>query len=205
MSKTIGNVADPFEIIERLIKAGVPRESATDALRYYLLREIPTGADGDFSWEKFKERYNADLANGLGNFISRSYQLAGMFKADSGEKIIEDNVRLKAEDTTRLVDEKIKQFKLNEAIEAIAELGHFGDDFLSKAEPWLRPRPEACIKTWNAIFIAKRISELLKSFLPDTAEKIVSAVNKMENPTYIDEKSPYGNREKLDPLFPRIS
>ncbi len=58
----IGNVIDPFELVE---KFGV------DAVRYFLLREISSGEDGDFTLEKFKERYNGDLANGLGNFAAR--------------------------------------------------------------------------------------------------------------------------------------
>ncbi|MEK7178237.1 MAG: methionine--tRNA ligase, partial [Patescibacteria group bacterium] len=61
MSKTIGNVIDPFEVVKKY---------GADALRYYLLREIPSGEDGDFTYEKFEERYNADLAKGLGNLVA---------------------------------------------------------------------------------------------------------------------------------------
>ncbi|KKS68866.1 MAG: Methionine-tRNA ligase [Candidatus Azambacteria bacterium GW2011_GWA2_42_62] len=67
MSKTIGNVADPFGIIKKY---------GADALRYYLLREIPPAGDGEFTDEKFNERYNADLAKGLGNLFSRVLTLA---------------------------------------------------------------------------------------------------------------------------------
>jgi len=67
MSKTIGNVVDPLVIAEKF---------GNDALRYFLLREIPFGEDGDFSEMKMKERYNGDLANGLGNFAARVLTLA---------------------------------------------------------------------------------------------------------------------------------
>src|SRR3989344_4647581 len=66
MSKTLGNVVDPVEMIK---KYGV------DAIRYYLLREIPSGNDGDFSENRLKEVYNADLANGLGNLVARVAKL----------------------------------------------------------------------------------------------------------------------------------
>jgi len=66
MSKTVGNVIDPFELIKKY---------GADALRYYLLREIPPTSDGDFSERRFKELYNADLANGLGNLVARVAKL----------------------------------------------------------------------------------------------------------------------------------
>ena len=67
MSKTLGNVIDPFELIKKY---------GTDAVRYYLLREITSTGDGDFTLEKFKERYNADLASGVGNLVSRVRKMA---------------------------------------------------------------------------------------------------------------------------------
>lgn len=67
MSKTLGNVVDPFEIVKKY---------STDALRYYLLREILSYEDGDFTYKKFEDRYNADLAKGLGNLVARVLTLA---------------------------------------------------------------------------------------------------------------------------------
>ena len=76
MSKSLGNVADPYQIIDLLISKGLTKEQATDALRYYLLREISTFEDGDYTWEKFVESYNAGLANGIGNLTSRILKMA---------------------------------------------------------------------------------------------------------------------------------
>jgi methionyl-tRNA synthetase len=70
MSKSLGNVIDPVEVIDRY---------GTDALRYYLLKEIPATDDGDFSWRRFEEVYNGELANNLGNLVSRVLQMVRQF------------------------------------------------------------------------------------------------------------------------------
>jgi len=84
MSKSLGNVIDPFELVKKygstrasteLSRMSSP-QAGTDAVRYFLLREIPTTEDGDFSYEKFEKRYNADLANGIGNLIARTLTMA---------------------------------------------------------------------------------------------------------------------------------
>ena len=70
MSKSLGNVVGPKDVID---KYGV------DALRYYLLREIPSDSDGDFSWSRMEQVYNADLANDLGNLVQRIQVMIGRF------------------------------------------------------------------------------------------------------------------------------
>ncbi len=60
MSKSLGNVVDPFELVKKY---------GADAVRYFLLREIPSTEDGDFTYEKFEQRYNSDLASGIGNLL----------------------------------------------------------------------------------------------------------------------------------------
>ncbi|MCL4418305.1 MAG: methionine--tRNA ligase [Actinobacteria bacterium] len=104
MSKSIGNVVDPNEIIDKY---------GTDALRYYLLREIPSTADGDFSENRLKEVYNADLANNLGNLISRVAKLCETSGFDF-------NVKPKNE-ISEPVKKQLEEYKFDEALKTIWE------------------------------------------------------------------------------------
>ena len=79
MSKSLGNVIDPAELIEKLKGLGLSADAAIDAFRYWLAREANTFEDSDYTWEKFVESYNANLANGLGNYVSR---LVGLVVSD---------------------------------------------------------------------------------------------------------------------------
>jgi methionyl-tRNA synthetase len=173
MSKTIGNIIDPLEIIS---KYGV------DALRYYLLREIPPFDDGDFSYRRLDEIYSSDLANELGNLVMRITTLA--------EK---DGLSIDNKKDVKLNDEIIKffdSFEFNLILESIWKhikiINKQVDDFA----PWKKTgaqRKEFLIKSLNEIY---EIGYQLKPFLPETAEKITKATT--------------GKIVKILPLFPRL-
>ena len=165
MSKTVGNVVDPFELIKKY---------GRDPVRYYLLREIPSGEDGDFSYKKFEERYNGDLANGLGNLVARVATL--------GEKIspiqfkfpkeIEKEIDAVCDIVFQEYEKYIGEFRLNEALAAVWKLVSFGDKYINENKPWTLVGDELEKIITNAGYIISAIANLLEPFLPDTAGKI---------------------------------
>lgn len=182
MSKSIGNVVDPLEVVK---KYGV------DATRYYLLSEIPSGEDGDFSFEKFEGRYNGNLANGLGNYASRTLTLA--------EKIREfKNIEV-ANEISKVIEEAqvkiaiaLDVFKLNEALIAIWELISFGDKYINENKPWSTNDVRVIC---NALYILENVAKFLKPFLPETSDKILSALVYKSDAIIVN---------KILPLFPRL-
>lgn len=176
ISKSLGNTINPIEVAEKY---------GTDALRYYLLAKINPTEDSDFSFEKFEEAYNGELANGLGNLVSRVAALC----EKSGFEFDYHNSNYGS------TDEKIGQFleryKFDEAIKTVWEKVTETDKLINEKEPWkitgedLRKVLEASISNIRIIAIN------LLPFLPETAEKI--------------EKQFKGPSVKsADPLFPRI-
>lgn len=169
MSKTLGNVIDPVELVKKY---------GADAARYYLLREIPPTDDGDFSYKKFEERYNADLANGLGNFAARVLTLASSLRGvrqSADDEAISTIILEKIHETKNKVGKKIGEYKFHEALAAIWELITFGDQYLNEKKPW-SANQESGIRNQvisNSLYILKNVAELLQPFLPETAEKIL--------------------------------
>lgn len=167
MSKSLGNVIDPLELVE---KYGV------DPVRYFLLREISPTEDGDFTYEKFEERYNADLANGIGNLVARVITLTTKLKIE--------NERLKTVIKNEKVEEKInkvksdcaqflEEFRFNEALGAIWELISFCDKYINETKPWENKENSKEVIS-DLLYVISQIADLLKPFLPQTSEKILA-------------------------------
>jgi len=163
MSKTIGNVIDPFQLVEKY---------GSEVLRYFLLREIPSGDDGDFSYKNLEARYNSDLANGLGNLTARVLTLATKETFTGDEKIV-DKVDAKIKEVRLLVEEKIQQFKLHEALAHIWELLAFGDAYINETKAWKREDKNII---FSLVTLLDNVASLLKSFMPETAEKITKRI-----------------------------
>ena len=165
MSKTIGNVIDPTELVEKY---------GTDATRYFLLREIPSYDDGDFSYKKFEERYNGDLANGLGNLVARVATLGGKLEqiADFENKA-DRSVIKKVNEVMSEYEKSIEEIRLNEALARIWELISFADSFVNEKKIWLVKEEQELGKSLSsASYLIIKISELLRPFLPKTAGEI---------------------------------
>ena len=160
MSKSLGNVIDPVELVQ---KYGV------DAVRYYFLREISPFNDGDFSYQKFEERYNGDLANGLGNFVSRVFALQKRLEVSVNDKT-SDDVSSFIKRVKEQMSARMDQYRLNEALETLWELISYGDKYINEKKPWETGDKNAVA---NARELVDQVSELLKPFLPETSEKII--------------------------------
>lgn len=183
MSKSLGNVIDPFELVKKY---------GTDAVRYFLLREIPSTEDGDFTYQKFEGRYNSDLAKGLGNLVARVLTMAKKLKTTT------QNLKLKKEidNTWKKYKKALEEFKFNEALISIWELISFCDRYIEKERPWEEKESASWRKKeviGNLLFTISNIAEMLKPFLPETSKKI------LENIRQLAEKT-----KEAKPLFPRI-
>lgn len=182
MSKTLGNVLDPIPLIKKY---------GADALRYYLLAKISPFVDGDFSEEKFKETYNSDLANGLGNLVARVAKLCETtryYQMESSGK--EYGHLISIEDYSSALSE----FRFKDALSLIWKKITELDRFINEEKPWeLLKANDHRLRTilGHAVDQIQEIAILLESFMPETAKKIEDQFMK---PKITSQK----------PLFPRI-
>lgn len=175
MSKTIGNVIDPFMLINKY---------GADPLRYYFLREIPPFADGDFSERRFKELYNADLANGLGNLVSRVAKLANNTTYHVSHITYHDIYK---DEFKSALDE----YRFNDALAIIWEKIKETDKYINDTKPWTLKGNKLTEVLTKAITSINTLAVMLQPFLPETAEIILTQFN---GPNITVQK----------PLFPRI-
>lgn len=195
MSKSLGNVVDPFELIKKY---------GTDAVRYYLLREIPSTRDGDFTYEKFEERYAADLAKGLGNFTSRVVSLGAKHITDEFEGGACEETNKIIEEVGVKCHEAIENFRFDEALQAVWGLIGYGDKFMDREKVWELPKKdfekfvsdilELCV-------ILIRVAKLLEPFLPQSSQAIIKQLGVKVN----DKGEWKFNLKKGKALFPSIN
>jgi len=174
MGKSLGNVINPNDIV---------KEYGIDALRYFLLREIPPTEDGDFTYEKFEKRYNSDLAGGLGNLVARVITLATKVKGLKQNAIFEKEINKTKEDYRKTFEE----FRFNETLIIIWNLISFCDEYIEKEKPWQESKKQEEI-IGNLLSAINEIAKLLEPFLPETSEKIFNQLK----------------TKKSESLFPRI-
>src|SRR3989344_1682724 len=155
MSKSLGNVIDPFELVEKY---------GTDPVRYYLLSEIVPTEDGDFSYDKFEQKYNSDLAGGIGNLLSRTIALAK--KPEFKEKKSGTDIKKAVLKTEKDCSGYLEEFKFNEALKSIWGLISFCDKYINKEKPW-EGKSNLSQVVSDVLFVLDSISGLLSPFLPE--------------------------------------
>lgn len=160
MSKSLGNVVSPQQIIEKY---------NTDTFRYYFSRHIPTFEDGDFSWEKLEKAYNNELANELGNLVSRLTNMIKKYNITfSGQTIDFSDIEEK-------YHEHMKKYETAKTIDVAWTLVQDSNRYIDETQPWqlAKEDPEKLSEVLNKLWVnMQKIAELLMPFLPETAQKI---------------------------------
>jgi methionyl-tRNA synthetase len=177
MSKSLGNIVNPLEIIEKY---------GADSLRYFLLRESSPFEDLDFTFEKFKKRYNSDLAAGIGNLVARIIGMSKRLKVKKTKKKIENSeLREEVEKANQKWKTSLEEFKFNEALISIWDLISFCDKFIQEKKPWEKKEKEVVS---DLLITLEEISKMLYPLLPETSERILKQIE----------------TQKMRPLFPKI-
>jgi methionyl-tRNA synthetase len=181
MSKSLGNVVRPKELVD---------EFGLDAYRYYFLREFSFGLDGNFSKRTMLKRYNAELANDLGNLESRVLTMVDKYRdgvvPGPGEPTDEENrLREAAESLAAVLDEKLESLAFNEALAEIWEFIHVINRYVDVSAPWALAKEkgrEADLDRvlYNSLESLRLVSIFIYPFMPDAAAKIYRRVGIQE-------------------------
>ena len=167
MSKSLGNVIWPEELVK---KFGV------DGSRYLLMSSLAWGQDSDVSWEKLTEKYNADLANGLGNLISRVVKLNEKFKIKSAPASPElGRGRAKSQSKIQKLDELINELKLKEALDSVWNQIAWANKYIEEKKLWelVKSEPEEGKKVLAELLsLISEIADAVAPFMPEISEKI---------------------------------
>src|SRR3989344_5716425 len=156
ISKTLGNVIDPLELCKRF---------SIDSIRYFLLKEIQVGSDGDFSETSLIDRHNNELLNDLGNLVSRSLALAVKFNGKiEGKKELKLNLKK--------IEKLFEEYKINEALNEIWSFIKSVNKYVNDKKPWELESKKLSNVLYNLLESIRIISILISPFIPETAEKI---------------------------------
>ena len=178
MSKSKGNVIYADDLV---------RHFGVDAIRYYLLSEMPYAADGSITYTTIIERYNSELANTLGNLVNRTIAMSnkyfgGEILAPEAPEAVDEDLKNTVLGSVKTVDKCMDDFHVADALEAIFSAARRSNKYIDETTPWLLAKDEdkrARLGTvlYNLLESIRIIAVQLKPFMPDTSDKILEQLN----------------------------
>ncbi|MEE0060883.1 MAG: methionine--tRNA ligase [Acutalibacteraceae bacterium] len=178
MSKSRGNVIYADDLAKLI---------GVDAVRYYLLSEMPYTSDGSITYETVFERYNSDLANTLGNLVNRTVAMSnkyfdGEIMQPTATEPVDDELKTFALDTVKNVDRLLNEYRMSDAVDAVISLARRSNKYIDETAPWVLAKDEANKERlgtvlYNLLESIRYIAILISPFMPETAEKIFEQIN----------------------------
>lgn len=209
MSKSRGNVIYADDLVKLI---------GVDAVRYYLLSEMPYVSDGSITYETVFERYNSDLANTLGNLVNRTVAMSnkyfdGQVMAPTAQEPLDEQLKDAALAAVENVDKLLSKYRVSDALEAILSLARRSNKYIDETAPWVLAKDEDKKERlgtvlYNLLESIRFIAILVSPFMPETAEKIFKQINTQV--TSYDSLKEFGGLkagEKVgtaEPLFSRL-
>jgi methionyl-tRNA synthetase len=206
MSKSVGNVVDPFQLAEQF---------GADAVRYYLMRDIATGHDADFSVDRLLIRYHSDLANGLGNLVNRTINMVQRYHSGLTKRIDTldpeiEAIKTAANSVLNRYQDAFAQFQPHAALEAVSDLVTQANGLVELKAPWKLAKDPAQTQLLHDVLYtlaetSRFVAALMEPVIPKSAQKILEQLNASDNREPAWGKLPAEHQlGEPTPVFPRV-
>ena len=178
MSKSKGNVIYADDLVNLI---------GVDAVRYYLMSEMPYTSDGSITYETVFERYNSDLANTLGNLVNRTVAMSnkyfdGEIKAPSAYEAVDGELKAAAIKAVSELERLLSEYRMSDALDSVMSLARRSNKYIDETAPWVLAKGESTKERlgtvlYNLLECIRYIAVLISPFMPETAEKIFEQIN----------------------------